>query len=163
MNMRLIPINQTGQPAAAIELPEIAAIIADQTIDLYKRVGFLPPWVGYYAEEEGRMIGACGFKAPPQNGRVEIAYFTLPEFEGQGVATDMARQLIRIADETDPALIIAARTLQDNDASMAVLRKLGFIKIGIVQDPEDGDVWEWVRKTHGKNESGGTGSAWATA
>jgi [ribosomal protein S5]-alanine N-acetyltransferase len=151
MNMRLIPITLTGLPAEPLQLPEIATIIADQTIDLYKRVGYLPPWIGYYAEEAGEMIGACGFKSPPQNGRVEIAYFTLPEFEGQGVATDMARELVRITHEADPTLIIAARTLQDNDASMAVLRKLGFTNIGIVQDPEDGEVWEWVRKAAGKN------------
>jgi RimJ/RimL family protein N-acetyltransferase len=74
---------------------------------------------------------------------VEIAYFTAPEFQGRGHATRTARALVTIAQQADPALLIAAQTLPEESASTSILRKLGFRLHGSLHHPEDGAVWEW--------------------
>ena len=59
-----------------------------------------PHWGGYFArdDESGQVVGTCAFKGPPTDeGVVEIAYLTYPEFEGRGYATQMARSLVELA------------------------------------------------------------------
>lgn len=46
----------------------------------------------------GRYVGACAFKSATTEIGVEIAYFTFPEFECKGIATQMARELVAIAE-----------------------------------------------------------------
>jgi len=41
-------------------------------------------------------------RSPPRSGEVEIAYFTLLEFEGRGFTTEMARHLIQIVKDRQP-------------------------------------------------------------
>jgi RimJ/RimL family protein N-acetyltransferase len=110
---------------------------------LYRAVGYEPPWIGYLAIEDGECVGTCGFKSPPQNNRVEIAYFTFPGHESRGVATRMAAELIHLATNTMPAPIVAAQTLPEDNASTSILKKLGFRLICTLEHPEDGSVWEW--------------------
>ncbi|MGB9156079.1 MAG: GNAT family N-acetyltransferase, partial [Chthoniobacterales bacterium] len=52
--------------------------------------------------ETDTIVGTCAFRSPPRSGGVEIAYFTFPEFEGRGFATETARHLIQIAKDTEP-------------------------------------------------------------
>ena len=108
----------------------------------YPRVGYIPPWIGYLSIIEGKVVGGGGFKEPPQDGRVEIAYFTAPGFVGRGHATRTARALIAIAQQADPALFIAAQTLPEENASTTILRKLGFRMHGSVHHPDDVAVAE---------------------
>jgi len=75
--------------------------------------------------------------------RVEIAYFTFPENEGQGVGTWMARRLLELAHRHDPTVRVVAQTLPEESASTAILRKIGFTWDRSVEHPEDGTVWEW--------------------
>jgi [ribosomal protein S5]-alanine N-acetyltransferase len=42
-----------------------------------------------------------------------------------------------------------ARTLMEENYSTRILRKNGFECLGIVNDPDDGDVWEWEYKASG--------------
>jgi [ribosomal protein S5]-alanine N-acetyltransferase len=55
----------------------------------------------------------------------------------------MGRQLIELARKTDPSVRVTAQTLPTENASTRVLQKLGFTRIGEVNHPEDGLVWEW--------------------
>jgi [ribosomal protein S5]-alanine N-acetyltransferase len=55
----------------------------------------------------------------------------------------MARMLVEIARRIDADLIIAAQTLPQESASTVVLRRLGFVSMGSINHPEDGEVWEW--------------------
>ena len=51
-------------------------------------------WDGYLVvdEDSREVVGSCAFKtAPTDDGTVEIAYFTYPEFEGRGYATGWRR------------------------------------------------------------------------
>jgi len=116
--------------------------VLKHTVELYSRVGFERPWISYLAFVDLEPVGICSFKSPPVDGRVEIAYLTFPGFENRGVATDMASQLIAMA-ESSPVPCIAAQTLPERNASHRVLEKLGFRVIGPVEHPEDGTVLEW--------------------
>jgi ribosomal-protein-alanine N-acetyltransferase len=112
--------------------------------DYYKRVGFNKPWIGYFASIAGEeIVGAAGYKGKPKDGKVEIAYGTFKKYEGQGIGTEICRGLVQLARKTDPSVRITARTLQDGGASMAILKKNGFQRVGIVYDEDDGDVVEW--------------------
>jgi RimJ/RimL family protein N-acetyltransferase/uncharacterized RmlC-like cupin family protein len=143
MDIRLIEIGPDGRPAEELTLPEVAQSVCEASVGVCQKTGFVRPWVGYLAEQDGRVVGTCAFKSPPQEGRVEIAYFTFPEYEGKGVATRMARQLVQIARDADSGVGIVAQTLPHENASTSVLRKLGFRRVGIAHDDEVGEVWEW--------------------
>ena len=142
--MELIAITESGELAKPVpSTPPVAAEIVVATTHLYRVVGYEPPWIGYLAIEDGTCVGTCGFKSPPQNNRVEIAYFTLPGHESRGVATRMAAELIRLALDKMPAVIVAAQTLPEENASTSVLKKLRFRLVGTLEHLEDGVVWEW--------------------
>jgi RimJ/RimL family protein N-acetyltransferase len=144
LQLELRAIDRDGTPRDfGGRLPDVAASALHATAQLYRTVGYCEPWVGYLAIDGGRAVGTCGFKAPPAAGRVEIAYFTFPEFEGRGVATAMARRLTDLALEAQPGITVAAQTLPMGNASNAILRKLGFRCVGTATDDEAGEVWEW--------------------
>ncbi len=83
------------------------------------------------------------FKSAPVDGRLEIAYGTLPGHEGKGVATTMAKALVEMVDQEGADLTVFAQTLPEGNASTSILKKLGFTLAGTVEHPEDGTVWEW--------------------
>ena len=142
--MELVAITESGELAKPVpSTPPVAAEIVGATTQLYRAVGYEPPWIGYLAIENGTCVGTCGFKSPPQNNRVEIAYFTFPGHESRGVATRMASELIRLALDKMPAVTVAAQTLPEENASTSVLKKLRFRLVGTIEHPEDGLVWEW--------------------
>lgn len=144
MTLTLIPIGRDGTLARpGLRVAGIAADVAQATAGMYQVTGFKPPWTGYLALAGEQIVGTCAFKAAPSDGAVEIAYFTFPGNEGQGIATGMARQLIDIAYAADRSLKIIAHTLPVRNASNAVLGKLGFLLLGDYEDPVDGTVWEW--------------------
>ena len=141
---RLVPCAPDGFPEERdLALPDFARDACVASAAWYGKVGFIRPWAGYVAVMDGAVIGGGGFKEPPRDGRVEIAYFTVPGSEGSGYATRTARALVAIARQADPTLLIAAQTLPEENASTSILRKLGFSQHGCVVHPEDGEVWEW--------------------
>lgn len=115
-------------------------------IAFYKKIGFDPPWICYYVEENGELIGNAAFKGKPVNNTVEIAYGTMEAHRQKGVGTRICRQLVEVGLAADPSVRIIARTLPEANFSTRILEKNNFIFIGMVNDPEDGDLWEWEYK-----------------
>jgi RimJ/RimL family protein N-acetyltransferase len=143
-NVSLIPIDREGSPRGyAGSLPEVTREVFRATAELYTTVGFEEPWIGYLALADETPVGTCGFKSPPHDGRVEIAYFTFPEFEGRGFASAMTARLLAIARQDGLPIVVAAQTLPERNASHRVLEKLGFRHVETIDHPEDGTVWEW--------------------
>ncbi|SRR6266496_283098 len=112
----------------------------------YYKVGYNPPWIGYFVIRNDKVVGVGGFTGKPKDGRVEIAYGTFKEYEGQGIASFSCQQLISISKTTDPKIIITAKTSPVPNASTKILERNGFEFAGIVQDEGIGDAWEWVYK-----------------
>jgi RimJ/RimL family protein N-acetyltransferase len=110
----------------------------------YFKMGYHPPWIGYLVIRKSTVVGVGGFIGKPIEGKVEIAYGTFKEYEGQGIASFSCKQLISIAKTTNPEIIITAKTAPEPNASTKILERNGFKFTGIVQDEGIGDAWEWV-------------------
>ncbi len=149
--LRLIPCAADGRPQEPeITLPDTVAGYAAACAELYARVGFEPPWVSYLvaaATSDGdAIVGGAAFVGPVTGGCVEIAYYTLPEHEGRGVATFAAAALVAIAQASPERPVITAKTLPETNASTRILTRLGFVRAGVVQDDDIGDAWLWRRE-----------------
>jgi RimJ/RimL family protein N-acetyltransferase len=93
----------------------------------------------------GAEVGHCGFKGPPSQGVVEIAYGVAPDHRGRGYATEAAQALVDTALGSPDVQLVIAHTLERTNASASVLSKTGFTCTGQVTNPEDGVVWTWER------------------
>lgn len=143
-NLHLFPIDRSGRPAIDQPQSDLVRDICLSCRLIYDEHGFRLPWVAYLARnEEGEVVGACTFKAQPQRGRVGIACYTLPEFEGRGIAQAMVRELQAIAASRDPTLSVVAHTQPEQLAANHALKRLGFTFAGMISHPEEGPVWEW--------------------
>ncbi|AKG24219.1 GNAT family N-acetyltransferase [Calothrix sp. 336/3] len=104
------------------------------------------PWLPYLIlnSENSSVIGLVGFKdVPDAEATVEIGYSVAPSFQGQGVATAAASELIKIAALTDEVKCIIAHTLAETSPSIRVLEKCGMTQVSELFDPEDGKLWRW--------------------
>ena len=140
----LIPIDPHAGPTRPEYASEDCRNILKAYREYYPKVGYHKPWIGYFVKRADKIVGTCGFVSPPVANRVEIAYGTFGEFEGQGIATFACGALISLARGTDPTLVITAKTAPEENASTRILKRHGFEYSGIVQDHEIGDAWEWV-------------------
>ncbi len=143
--MYLLPIEQDETLNAKYTLHPECMEILKLYPGYYAKIGFVKPWIGYFASMDGQVIvGTGGFKGKPINRKVEIAYGTFKEFEGRGIGKEICKLLVTLSLKTDSTLIITARTLENENSSASILKQNGFSCEGTVQDEEDGTVWEWV-------------------
>ncbi len=71
-------------------------------------------------------MGSGGYKGPPDaDGVVEIGYGLLPAWEGRGLATEAARELVRRAFADPRVGAVAAETLPHLVGSIRVMEKCG--------------------------------------
>jgi len=96
------------------------------------------------------VVGACGFKSPPQAGRVEIGYGVATACRNQGVARQAVAALLLRAFEDDggdegPAVHeVLAQVNPDNGPSTRVVRSLGFQHEGLATDADGELLVQWV-------------------
>jgi ribosomal-protein-alanine N-acetyltransferase len=104
-------------------------------------------WVKRGSETEPAvLVGDGGFKAVPDSeGQVEIGYSILPQFQGFGYATEVARALVDWAFSHSEVACVIGETDPANAASIRVLRKLGFAPAG--PGSEEGTVRWTVSRT----------------
>ena len=72
-----------------------------------------------------RVIGFCGLKFEPEAGLPDIGYRMLPEYWGQGLATEAARAVIDYARRVLNVEKFFGEVVEQNVASINVLEKLG--------------------------------------
>lgn len=121
--MELIPITQDTFQSVPNE--ENCQMVLAMQQDYYLKVGYSIPWIGYFAVENGQYIGTCAFKGKPEDNRVEIAYFTFPEHEGKGFATQMCRKLVLMARKHDKSVLVCARTLPQQAHQQRYWKRMG--------------------------------------
>lgn len=105
-------------------------------------------WWNYFIirKNDQMLIGTCGFKGPPAVlPEVEIGYEIADDCQNQGFATEAAGALTQLALAHEAVESVLAHTLAEENASVAVLRKLGFVFEGELEDIEEGKVWLWRR------------------
>ena len=95
-------------------------------------------------DPERAMVGHTGFHGPPgTNGRrdpeaLEIGYTVFPSFRRQGYALEAAAALIDWAHAEHGIRKFLASVAPRNEPSLAIVRKLGFVRTGQQWDAEDG-------------------------
>lgn len=91
------------------------------------------------ADGTRRIIGSCGFHAPPgSDGRVEVGYRVEPAYRRRGVATEAVRALFDWAHAQGVDLFRASVS-PGNVASLAIVAGLGFRQVGVQIDDIDGE------------------------
>jgi len=99
---------------------------------------------GLVLRERSELVGHAGFHGPPgvnglrKSGAVELGYAVFPSFRGRGYARESAVGLIRWARDERGVCTFLASVAPDNEASLAIVRKLGFLQVGEQLDDEDG-------------------------
>lgn len=141
--MELLTIKQFFEENKVFEANPLCKESLYISVEFYKKIGYTEPWICYYVQKENELVGTAAFKGQPVNGKVEIAYGTFEQYRKQGIATEVCRMLVNLSLKTDPTIKIIARTLPEYNYSTQILKKNSFVFIGTVDDPEDGEVWEW--------------------
>jgi RimJ/RimL family protein N-acetyltransferase len=109
----------------------------------------LAPWLAraIVLRSEGRMLGHAGFNAAPAPqyleeflpGAIELGYTVFASERRRGYAREAVVALMEFARHAHPELTgFVASISPDNEPSLALVRGLGFAKIGEYDDPEDG-------------------------
>ncbi len=142
MNLRPIKLDE-DKTSEMFKSPDCQQLL-QMYKDFYPTIGFTIPWIGYFAVRQNEIVGSCGFVGKPKDGKVEIAYWTFKEFEGQGIASFACKELVSIALQADPDLIITAKTSPEHNASTKILINHNFSFKEIVHDDEIGDAWLWI-------------------
>lgn len=129
-----------------VVLHEVAQSVAKHSLEFMRTFPYetAPEWFGYFAveAETQRMVGGCSFKGPEAQGAVEIAYYTFPGFEGQGIGTAMAQFLVERARLLPDVTRVIAHTLREHNGSTRILEKVGMRFAGEAED--DGTpAWRW--------------------
>ena len=100
------------------------------------------PWYVWYAIQPATTgnpatLVACGgyFGPPSPDGTVEIGYSVVPEWRRRGYATELVQALIKRAFDDMGVRRILAETDIENVASLGVLDRCGFRKMGTGREP----------------------------
>ncbi len=115
--------------------PDNLKDVQDFFLGLYKEHHDWGSWLTWYAiridTEYPVLCGGIGFKGPAdEHGMVEIGYSVLPEYQGEGLATEMVNGIVRWASRQNSVKRIEAEVNIANEPSIRVLEKNDFVRIG---------------------------------
>jgi ribosomal-protein-alanine N-acetyltransferase len=86
-------------------------------------------------KDTGKMIGTVGFtKIDCPHNSAEIGYVLNPDYHGVGLGSEAAAEILRFGFGELRLHRIEARFMQGNDASLAVMKKLGMTFEGYHRD-----------------------------
>lgn len=104
---------------------------ADEIIGFYSQQPKLHHrWI-LILKDSGQKIGTCGFHAWDQGAAtVEMGYDLLPAFQSKGYMTEALEKIIGFAKETMGLSQIYACIYPENLASVNLIKKFNFQKIG---------------------------------
>jgi ribosomal-protein-alanine N-acetyltransferase len=85
---------------------------------------------GYVSDHNGNFLGRAGFYYLNEVGLYEIGCSLMPQYWGQGLATEIAHGLLNYAFKELNLDAVCARTIPGNEGSENVLDKTGFNLLG---------------------------------
>ena len=100
------------------------------------------------------IVGSCGFKDSPTNGRVEIGYGVSASCRGQGVATAAVSELLHLAFASGQATEVLAEVSPENLPSTRVVQRLRFENLGESINTEGELVVQWLARMRPDSSSG---------
>ncbi|PWF55342.1 GNAT family N-acetyltransferase [Massilia glaciei] len=121
------------------------AFVAARALDTIARGGAEFWCATFYVLRQGdkMLVGGCGFKGDPEDGKVKIGYAIAPASRGQGVATEAVRQLLSRAFAGGATLVVAEIN-PANLASVRVVQKLAFAHRDSYVDDAGEVLVRWV-------------------
>lgn len=127
--------NLLGASVPASWPPDNLKDVQDYFLALYKEHPEYEGWLTWYTVRIDKatpiLCGGIGFKGQAnQQGMVEIGYSVLPEYQGEGLATEMTGGILNWAKQQPSVKQIEAEAVVDNRASIRVLEKNNFLPIG---------------------------------
>lgn len=131
----------------ALPLEQLAQL-SPRWLERVRNASAPDPWIhGFTAcGADGSPVGQGAFKGPPADGAVEIAYQVDASCQNRGYATKIAARLAELAFACREVSVVRAHTLPDARASQRVLSKCGFDVVGLVNDPDDGQVLRFEKR-----------------
>jgi [ribosomal protein S5]-alanine N-acetyltransferase len=123
------------------------AFVAARALSLAE-AGHPAPWSTTFLivnERDTQIVGGCGFKTVPRDGRVEIGYGVAPTAQGYGVATAALKLLLEKAFLAGASEVLA-EVAPTNHASTRIVEKAGFLQVGTRVDEEDEYVVQWLKR-----------------
>lgn len=116
--------------------PDNLKDVQDFFLGLYKEHQDWESWLTWYAVRTDTdypvLCGGIGFKGPAdEQGMVEIGYSVLPEYQGEGLATEMVNGIVRWAYRQPSVKQVEAEVNTENKASIRVLEKNNFLRVGV--------------------------------
>ncbi|MBN8596106.1 MAG: GNAT family N-acetyltransferase [Planctomycetes bacterium] len=88
---------------------------------------------GLRLKSTNELIGAMGLVGTPKHKRAEFGYWLGVSYWGNGYATEAARVVVAFAQQELGVNRLEAGVFDGNEASMKVLRKIGFVEEGILR------------------------------
>lgn len=95
------------------------------------------------------MVGHIGFHGKPgvnaakKAGALELGYTVFEEYRRRGYAEEAIRAMMNWAGERQGIHTFIASVSPENEPSLALVRKMGFVEIGRHWDEEDGEELEF--------------------
>lgn len=108
-----------------------------------------PTWCSTYLivrNSDATVVGACGFKDEPAEGRVEIGYGVAPECRKQGIAKSAVSELVRAAFACTDVDTVLAQVNPDNVSSTRVVQSLRFEANGTIIDDDGEALVQWLTR-----------------
>lgn len=134
----------TGDPVITT-LEGVSKLIKNVWLHDYKTYGY-----GRFAvihKKDAKIIGFCGVKFLKELHETDLGYRFLPEYWGQGLATESSKAIIAYAFNTLQLDSLVASVYPKNDASTSVLKKLNFQFEKTAPYPNETDPLHWYRLT----------------
>lgn len=134
-NSNALVTRYTGDANMVKTLGDAKTVIKDIWLKEYAKYGY-----GRWAvvdKGSGKVIGFCGLKYIPEVGMPDIGYRFLPEYWGQGYATETALACVTYCKEQLGVTHFFGDVMEDNQASVKVLKKVGLKFNGLIKSYGD--------------------------
>lgn len=137
---------QLTVPVELVESPDYAAIWTFM-IGLLEGRPENTDWVMRLVVDDDVIVGNAGFKGAPVDGQVELGYTVAPPHRRRGLAVAAVGLLLDEACQHPDVARVIARIKPDNDASVGVVTKAGFVPDGDHINPRWGRQLQYVHPT----------------
>ena len=105
-----------------------------------------PGYGFWYILADGRLVGICGYKGPPDAmGCVEIGYSVIEAEQRKGYGSAATGLLVARAFRDSRVWSVAGETLPALEASQKVMVRNGFCLVGSRPDDELGEILRFAR------------------
>lgn len=126
------------------EFPEAFALPAPEAASVEEPESNQWPGYLFVDRSEGALIGNGGYAGKPNEAyEVEVGYEVAPKYRNLGYASEAVRALVDNAFKVSEITAVIAHTLAEENASVRVLRKVGFQWDGKLDSGEEDPVWRW--------------------